>query len=58
VGLSPVLQKSQNCSRFKTGLAELFYRAKVFGIIDFTAGYHHPDSQEYTAFITQYGLFE
>jgi hypothetical protein len=34
----------------------------VFGIIDFTAGYHqiplHPDSQEYTAFITQYGLFE
>jgi len=35
---------------------------KVFGIIDFTAGYHqtplHPDSQEYTTFITQYGLFE
>ena len=35
---------------------------QVFGIIDFTAGYHqtplHPDSQEYTAFITQYGLFE
>ena len=34
----------------------------MFGIIDFTAGYHqtpfHPDSQEYTAFITQYGLFE
>jgi hypothetical protein len=31
-------------------------------MIDFTAGYHqtplHPDSQEYTAFITQYGLFE
>jgi len=28
----------------------------VFGIIDFTTGYHqtplHPDSQEYTAFIT------
>ena len=37
-------------------------KPKVFGIIDFTAGYHqtplHPDSQEYTAFITQYGLFE
>jgi len=34
----------------------------VFGIIDFTAGYHqtplHPDSEEYTAFITQYGLYE
>ena len=34
----------------------------MFGIIDFTAGYHqtplHPDSQEYTAFITQYGLYE
>ena len=34
-------------------------KPKVFGIIDFTAGYHqtslHPDSQEYTAFITQYG---
>jgi hypothetical protein len=33
---------------------------KVFGIIDFTAGYHqtplHPDSQEYTALITQ--IFE
>jgi hypothetical protein len=37
-------------------------KPKVFGIIDFTAGYHqtklHRDSQEYTAFITQYGLFE
>ena len=37
-------------------------KPKVFGIIDFTAGYHqtplHPDSQEYTAFITQYGLYE
>ena len=37
-------------------------KRKVFGIIDFTAGYHqtplHPDSQEYPAFITQYGLFE
>ena len=37
-------------------------KPKVFGIIDFTAGYHqtplHPDSQEYTAFITQNGLFE
>jgi hypothetical protein len=37
-------------------------KPKVFGIIDFTAGYHktpqHPDSKEYTAFITQYGLFE
>ena len=37
-------------------------KPKVFGIIDFTAGYHqtplHPDSQEYTAFITPYGLFE
>ena len=37
-------------------------KPKVFGIIDFTAGYHqtklHPNSQEYTAFITQYGLFE
>ena len=37
-------------------------KPKVFGIIDSTAGYHqtalHPDSQEYTAFITQYGLFE
>ncbi len=37
-------------------------KPKVFGIIDFTAVYHqtpqHPDSQEYTAFITQYGLFE
>ncbi len=35
---------------------------KVLNIIDFTAGYHqnplHPDSQECTAFITQYGLFE
>jgi hypothetical protein len=35
-------------------------KPKVFGIIDFTAGYHqtklHPDSKEYTAFITQYGL--
>ena len=34
----------------------------MFGIIDFTVGYHqtplHPDSQKYTAFITQYGLFE
>jgi hypothetical protein len=31
-------------------------------LLDFTAGYHQtpldPDSQEYTAFITQYGLFE
>ena len=37
-------------------------KPKVFIIIDFTAGYHqtphHPDSQEYTAFITQYGLLE
>ena len=37
-------------------------KPKVFGIIDFTAVYHqtplHPDSQEYTAFITHYGLFE
>ena len=37
-------------------------KPKVFGIIDFTTGYHqtplHPDSQEYTAFITQYELFE
>ncbi len=37
-------------------------KPKVFGIIDFTAGYHqrplHHDLQEYTAFITQYGLFE
>ena len=37
-------------------------KPKFFGIIDFTAGYYltslHPDSQEYTAFITQYGLFE
>ena len=37
-------------------------KPKIFGIIDFTAGYHqtllHPDSQEYTAFNTQYGLFE
>ena len=36
-------------------------KPKVFGIIDFTAGYHqtklYPDSQEYAAFITQYGLF-
>ena len=35
-------------------------KPKVFDIIDFTAGYHqtslHPDSQEYTAFITQYEL--
>ena len=34
----------------------------MFGIIDFTAGYHqtklHPESQELSAFITQYGLFE
>ena len=34
----------------------------MFVIIDFIAGYHqtplHPDSQGYTAFITQYGLFE
>ncbi len=34
----------------------------MFGIIDFTAGYHqtplHPDSQKYTAFISQYGLYE
>ena len=33
---------------------------KVFGIIDFTAGYHqtmlHPDSQEYTAFITRVAM--
>jgi hypothetical protein len=32
-------------------------KSKVFDIIDFTAGYHqtplHPDSQEFTAFITQ-----
>jgi hypothetical protein len=31
-------------------------------LLGFTAGYHQtpldPDSQEYTAFITQYGLFE
>ncbi len=37
-------------------------KPKVFGIIDFTAGYHQtplpPDSQEYTAFINQYDLFE
>ena len=37
-------------------------KPKVFGIIDFTSGYHqtplHPDSKEYTALITQYGLFE
>ena len=37
-------------------------KPKMFGIIEFTAGYHqtplHPDSQAYTAFITQYGLFE
>jgi len=37
-------------------------KPKVFGIIDFTGGYHqtplHPDSQEYIACITQYGLFE
>jgi hypothetical protein len=33
-------------------------KPKVFGIIDFTAGYHqtklHPESQELSAFITQY----
>ena len=37
-------------------------KPKAFGITDFTAGYHqtklHPDSDEYTAFITQYRLFE
>jgi len=37
-------------------------KPKVFGIIDFTAGYQqtklYPDFQEYAAFITQYGLFE
>ena len=37
-------------------------KPEVFDIIDFTAGYHqkplHPDCREYTAFITQYGLFE
>ena len=37
-------------------------KPKVFGIIDFIAGYYqtnlHPDSQEYTAVITQYGLYE
>ena len=37
-------------------------KPKVFGIIDFTSDYHqtplHPDSKEYTALITQYGLFE
>ena len=37
-------------------------KPKVFDIIDFTAGCHqtrlHPDSQECTAFINQYELFE
>ena len=37
-------------------------KPKVFGIIDFNTGYHqtplHPGLQEYTTFITQYGLFE
>jgi len=35
---------------------------KVFGLIDFTAGYHqtplHPNSWAHTAFITQSGLYE
>jgi len=37
-------------------------KPKVFGLIDFTAGYHqtplHPNSWAHTAFITQYGLYE
>ena len=37
-------------------------KPKKFAIIDFTAGYHQTpldkDCQEFTAFITQYGLFE
>ena len=34
----------------------------MFEIIDFTADYHqtflHPDAQDFTVFITQYGLYE
>ena len=37
-------------------------KPKKFAIIDFTAGYHQTpldkDCQEFTAFITKYGLFE
>ena len=37
-------------------------KPKKFAIIDFTAGYHQThldeDCQEFTAFITQYGLFQ
>jgi len=37
-------------------------KPKVFGLIDFTAGYHqtslHPNSWAHTAFITQCGLYE
>ena len=48
----PIPNIQQIINRIKT------LKPKVFGIIDFTAGYHltklHPDSQEYTAFITQY----
>jgi len=37
-------------------------KPKVFGLIDFTAGYHqtplHPNLWAHTAFITQYGLYE
>jgi len=37
-------------------------KPKVFGLIDFTAGYHqtplHPNSWAHTAFITQSGLYE
>jgi len=37
-------------------------KPKVFGLIDFTAGYHqtplHPNSWAHTAFITHSGLYE
>ena len=37
-------------------------RAKFFGVIDLTSGYHqaevHPESRKYTAFITSMGVYE
>ena len=62
-----MFDSTQPLEPWKAGIQQIINRIgtlkpKVFGIIDFTAGYHqtklHPDSQEYTAFITQYGLFE
>ena len=52
----PIPNIQQTLSRVGT------LKPKVFGLLDFTAGYHqtplHPDSRAFTAFTTAFGLYQ